>query len=340
MKLNFLLNNKPTKYVLGFLQKLHLPNQKHVSLFVILEFYIRNLNNKDLGLRTSALSFNFFLALFPTVIFFFTLIAYMPIKYDVNELLFFLAEIIPEQAFYVINETLVDILKNQRSGLLSFGFVSAIIFTTNGFHNLMDTLTRYGNNDKGRSFIKQRLVATFLAIVIFVLIIISVTMVTVVTISLSYLEKIKYFPGKSIPYLISTFNYAVVGVIILGVIGSIYYMAPVKKDRWRFFSPGAIFATLISLITTWGFSEYVNHFNSYNKIYGSIGVLIVVMMLIYINTYILLAGYELNLAIDLAKEKELKNLKRKTENIVTFLPDVTLQSTEILKAEPTNDTNK
>lgn len=340
MKLNFLLNNKPAKFAVSFLQKLHLPNQKHVSLFVILEFYIRNLSNKDLGLRTSALSFNFFLALFPTVIFFFTLIAYLPIRYDVNELLFFLADIIPEQAFYVINETLVDILKNQRSGLLSFGFISAIVFTTNGFHNLMDTLTRYGNNQKGRSFFKQRLVATFLAIVIFVLIIISVTMVTVVNISLSYLEKIKYFPSKSIPYLISTFNYVVVGLIILGVIGSIYYMAPVKKDRWKFFSPGAILATIISLLTTWGFSEYVNHFNSYNKIYGSIGVLIVVMILIYINTYILLAGYELNLAIDLAKEKELKKLKRKTQNIVTFLPDVNLKNTGVFNAEPTNDNNQ
>ncbi|MFN4082928.1 MAG: YihY/virulence factor BrkB family protein [Bacteroidia bacterium] len=310
------------------MQKINLPGNEHVSVFHVVEFFIRNIGNRDLNMRASALSFSFFLALFPTVIFFFTLIAYLPIKYDVDDLMFFLSEIVPHDAFYAINDTLVDILKNQRGGLLSIGFISAIILTTNGFHNLIDYLTMFSNEGKSRSFIKQRIIATILAVIIFVLILSSVTFITVVTISLSYLEKIKYFPSKTIPYLISSLNYAVVGIIIMGVIGSIYYIAPKKKNRWKFFSPGAIIATLVSLITTWGFSEYVNHFNSYNKVYGSIGVLIVVMMLIYINTFILLSGFELNVAIDMAKQNQLKKQNQKIENVVVFLPDVKHQLEE------------
>lgn len=322
MKKNALIHNKTAKKVFAYLQKIRMPGSKHVSMFVIIEFYLRNLNNKELGLRTAALSFNFFLALFPTVIFFFTLIAYLPFNYTVDEMIFFLSEILPSSAFYAINETMEDILKNQRGGLLSVGFISAIIFTTNGFHNLMNTLTRFEHNKVTRSFIKQRLVATILAVIISALIILSVLMVTIVNVSLSYLNKIKYFPGKSIPYLISTFNYAIVGLIILGVIGSIYYLAPNKKNRFKFLSPGALFSTVVSLLTTWGFSVYINYFNTYNKVYGSIGVLIFVMMLIYVNTYILLSGYELNIAISMAEAQELKNVKHKVKNSITYLPNV------------------
>lgn len=307
------------------MQSKHLPGNKHVSFYVIIEFFLRNLGNKDLGLRASALSFTFFLALFPTVIFFFTVIAYLPIKYSHDEILFFIAEIIPQNVFFTINDTLEDILKNQRGGLLSLGFFSAIYFTTNGFHDLMNSLNRYLNQKETRSFFKQRMVATFLAVFVSVLIVASVTMVTAVNFVINYLDNIKYFPSRSIPYLINLFNYLIVGFIILSVIGAIYYFAPVKNRKWRFFSPGSIFATIVTLITTFGFSEYVNHFNSYNKVYGSIGVLIVIMMLIYINTYILLVGFELNVAIDLALDQENKNLKRrKSGNSITYLQNLSL----------------
>jgi membrane protein len=89
---------------------------------------------------------------------------------------------------------------------------------------------------------------------------------------------------------------------------------------WKFFSAGAIFACISILVTTTGFSYYVNYFNTYNKVYGSIGVLIVIMMLIYINTYILLLGYELNVAIDLATKQENKNIaRRQRQNKIIFL---------------------
>ncbi|MCF8255154.1 MAG: YihY/virulence factor BrkB family protein, partial [Bacteroidia bacterium] len=94
------------------------------------------------------------------------------------------------------------------------------------------------------------------------------------------------------------------------------------KRHWKFFNSGAIFASSVILITTYGFSQYVNHFNSYNKVYGSIGVLIVIMMLIYINTFILLLGYDLNVALDLALRQESKNRNRRSnENRIIFLED-------------------
>lgn len=299
-----------------------MPGNKEVSLYAVLEYFIRNIGKSEIDLRASSLSFTFFLALFPTTIFMFTLVAYLPLSYTPEEILGVIANTIPSSAFETIKETLHDILKNQRGGLLSLGFISALYFSTNGFHNLMNLLNKYSHLNETRPFWKQRLIAIGLAIFITLLIMLSVFMVTTVTILISYLEKIRYFPSSTIPFLISSFNILIVGIIVQFIVGSIYYFAPAKQRKWNFFSTGAIFATLVILVTTYGFSQYVNHFNSYNKVYGSIGVLIVIMMLVYINTYILLIGYDLNVALDQALNQERKNnLRRSKENRIVYLDD-------------------
>jgi membrane protein len=105
-------------------------------------------------------------------------------------------------------------------------------------------------------------------------------------------------------------------------LGPFIFYAPAKQRKWNFFSTGAVFATVITLITTYGFSQYVNHFNSYNKVYGSIGVLIAIMVLIQINTFILLLGYDLNVALDLALSQERKNQARRSgENKIVYIKD-------------------
>jgi membrane protein len=322
MKTDKYLLMRPVKWVVKKTTAMSMPGNRGVSVFAVLEFFIRNIFKSDLNLRASALSFTFFLALFPTVIFFFTLIAYLPLSYTHDEILFFIAESIPRNVYETIQETLNDILKNQRSGLLSVGFVSAMYFSTNGFHTLMNLLNKYSHIQESRPFWKQRLVAIGLAFFISILIIVSVLMVTTGTILISYLEKVKYFPSGIIPFLISGFNIFIVGLIVMGIVSAIYYIAPAKRPNWNFLSTGSLSATIIILITTYGFSQYVNNFNSYNKVYGSIGALIVIMMLIYINTFILLMGFDLNVAVDQAINQAKKNARsRKKENKIIYIKE-------------------
>ncbi|MBC7382923.1 MAG: YihY/virulence factor BrkB family protein [Bacteroidia bacterium] len=320
MKRSPFLLSKPVKWLYRKSAAVTMPGNKDVSLYAVMEFFIRNIGKSELNLRASALAFTFFLALFPTTIFFFTLIAYMPLQYTHDEILFFISEGVPASVYEALKETLADILKTQRGGLLSLGFFSALYFSTNGIHNLMDLLNKYSHFKETRPYLKQRLVAIGLAIFVTVLILVSVIMVTAGTVLISYLEKVKYFPSKTVPFLISAFNILIVGFIVTGIVSAIYYYAPAKQRIWKFFSAGSVFASLVALLTTYGFSQYVNHFNSYNKVYGSIGALIAIMMLIYINTFILLLGYDLNVAIDMALTQERRNrVRKKTENKIMFL---------------------
>jgi membrane protein len=323
MKRNRFLETKPVKWLYRVTQRTSFPGNKNISLYAVLEFFVRSVSKKDIQMRSSALSFTFFLALFPTVIFFFTLIAYLPVKQDHDKILIFISTLIPKSAYETIKDTLEDILKNQRGDLLSFGFLSAIYFSTNGFHSLMASLNKYSHISETRPFWKQRMVAIGMAFFISILILVSVILITGASFGIKWLDKKDIIAHSIAKFGLQSLNYLVAAGICLSIVSAIFYYAPAKARKWKFFSVGALFSCAIILITTTGFSFYVNHFNAYNKVYGSIGVLIVIMMLIYINTFILLLGYELNVALDMANEHYRKQSAyiAKNKNIVTYLDD-------------------
>jgi membrane protein len=323
MKRNKIIQSIPVKWLYKVTQNTSFPGNKNISLYAVLEFFVRSVSKKDIQMRSSALSFTFFLALFPTVIFFFTVIAYLPVKQDHDKILFFISTLIPKSAYETIKDTLEDILKHQRGDLLSFGFISAIYFSTNGFHSLMDSLNKYSNTKETRPFWKQRMVAIGLAVFVSILIFVSVTLITGASFGLKWLDKKDIIAHSVAKFGLQSLNYLVATAICLSIVSAIFYYAPAKVRKWKFFSAGALFSCAIILITTTGFSFYVNHFNAYNKVYGSIGVLIVIMMLIYINTFILLLGYELNVALDAANEhyKKQSAYVAQKNNIVVYLDD-------------------
>lgn len=312
------VQTKVAKKIFVLAKRKQFLNYKGVSWYSVLEFFIRWVDKRDLQLRATSLSFVFFLALFPSIIFIFTLIAYLPVTNFQHSILQFFEKLLPVSAYKAIQTTLLDILNNQRGGLLSFGFLTAIYFSTNGFVSLMNALNKYGKQKETRSFWKKRLTAIILALLVSVSLLTAVGLLTVGNFSIRYLDKLAYFPSKITPLLLVVLNLIVVSALILFFVSMIYYLAPSHSKKWRFISAGSMFACLSIIITTLGFSTYINEFNAYNKVYGSIGVLIVIMLLIYINTYILLLGYEFNIAIDKAvEEAEKKTVVKSNRLIVT-----------------------
>ena len=313
-----LLDSTVAKRFISFAQSKQVPGYKGISWYTVLTFFIHWVDRRDLQLRATSLSFTFFLALFPSIIFIFTLIAYIPISNSHQSIMLFFEKLLPTSAYKAVQTTLVDILNNQRGGLLSLGFLTAMYFSTNGFVSLMNALNKYGRQKETRSFWKKRIVAIILATIVSVSLLIAVGLLTIGNFTIKYLDKLAYFPSKITPVLLVSLNISIVAVLILFFISMIFYLAPNHNKQWRFISPGAVFACVSILLTTLGFSGYINAFNTYNKVYGSIGVLIVIMLLIYINTYILLLGYELNISIDKAA-KEIKTFKAIKANRVVVV---------------------
>jgi membrane protein len=212
-----------------------------------------------------------------------------------------IALILPAEAYAAVNTTLLDIVKNQNSGLLSFGFVFALIFATNGVHTLMVAFNKSSLISETRSWLRQRLVAVFLTILISFALIFGLVIMTIGEYIIDFLKSELRFQDSIWLYLLNLGRWLILIIIYFVTIASLYRYGPANAKKWKFFSAGSWMATILAVLTFWGFSYYINNFGTYNKLYGSIGTLIVLMIWLYLNSLIILVGFELNASIDLSK---------------------------------------
>ncbi len=308
-----------------YLQKKTIRGFKGLSFYEVGRYFLRSIFMENISLSASSLSFNFFLALFPALLFLLTLIAYLPFHGMKTQLIEQLSLILPERTYEEISQTILEILRKQNSSLLSFGFLLTIYFASNAFHILINTFNRRlaGTDMRAKqNWFVIRARAIFLTFLLTVLIIIFLAIVTVsVQIETFMIEN--GWPLVSLySFLIVLIEYLLVAAVFVFTISSIYYFAPSKTERWTFFSIGALLAGALSIIATFGFTLYVNNFDSYNKVYGSIGAIIALMVLIYINTFSMIIGFELNTSIDKAeiarvriKKKQISSQQLPSDNI-------------------------
>jgi len=285
------------KRVLVKAKRVTVPGFDQMAIYDVMVFFWRSIVDGAITTRASAIAFSFFIALFPAIIFLFTLIPYIPIDNFQNELFLLIRDMVPENVFLSIEETVDDILTQQRGGLLSLGFFMALVFSTNGFASMMGAFDASLHSFERRTWLGQRLIALLLLAIVSVLITVSIALITYGQHFINFLVANEYLRDHFTFYLLTVGKWFVILFLLFIAISFLYYLAPAKKTKWRFISAGSTLATVLSVITFVGFSYYINNFGQYNKLYGSIGTLLVVMLLMYILALILLVGFELNASI-------------------------------------------
>ena len=296
-----LLKFRPYFLFIEWTKVLILPGFSPLPFYTVASFFLQEIGKDELINKASSLSYNFMLAIFPAIIFLFTLIPYVPIDNFQDQLMSLIALILPAEAYAAVNTTLLDIVKNQNSGLLSFGFVFALIFATNGVHTLMVAFNKSSLISETRSWLRQRLVAVFLTVLISFALIFGLVIMTIGEYIIDFLKSELRFQDSIWLYLLNLGRWLILIIIYFVTIASLYRYGPANARKWKFFSAGSWMATILAILTFWGFSYYINNFGTYNKLYGSIGTLIVLMIWLYLNSLIILVGFELNASIDLSK---------------------------------------
>jgi membrane protein len=294
-----LIKIKPAHSFVKGSRKVVLPGFEGQSLYVVSKFFFKALKNGSVNMRASSLAFSFFLALFPSIIFLFTLIPYIPIHNFQDELFNLLQTIMPQNAFEAAEDTIKDIINKPRIDLLSFGFISALYFSTNGFNAMINAFNETYHTIETRHPLFQRLVSLIMVIVTVLMLSLAIMLIIFSEIGLHKLVH----ADKTAYYLLLFGKWIVLFGLCFCLISFNYYIGPKRKKGWRFFSAGSMFATILIAAASFAFAYYVNNFGKYNKLYGSIGTLIVIMMWIYINSLILLLGFDLNASIHTAKNR-------------------------------------
>ncbi|HET8830224.1 MAG TPA: YihY/virulence factor BrkB family protein [Pelobium sp.] len=298
----FLLRFKIYRSFIAWTKHIILPGFSPLPLYTVAVFFFQEIQKDSLVNKASSLAYSFMMALFPSIIFLFTLIPYIPISNFQNQLMAIIALLLPENAYLAFESTLEDIVKNQNGKLLSLGFILALLFATNGINTLMQAFNKSSLIIESRSFLKQWYVALNLTLLTAFSLIIGVSVMVIGEFVITFIRNELQLKDSAFwIYLIMISRWTIIVVVYFVTTSLLYRYGPANSKKWKFFSAGSLLATILAVLTSLGFSFYINNFGTYNKLYGSIGTVLVVMIWLYLNSLILLIGFELNASLDLSK---------------------------------------
>ncbi|MEJ6505427.1 MAG: YihY/virulence factor BrkB family protein [Crocinitomicaceae bacterium] len=284
----------------GWLKKRQLPRYAGFSFYDLFNMYLSGLIKGALTSRAGSISFSFFMALFPALLFVLNLIPYIPIENFTETFSSFVASTLPASSQEFFMSIYSDIQGHQRGGLLSSSFLLSIIFMGNGVRAIFSGFQGSHHIRVTRSFIRQYIYSIIVGLLLSILIVSAVA---------GYIYILFYLKSAYTKLDLLDLYYSIIGFKLLFTIGvallfssTLYYFGTPGGRKERFFSLGAFMTALLFLVTTYIFGIYVAKFSNYNELYGSIGALLVLMLYIYINAILLLLGFELNAALSQLKK--------------------------------------
>lgn len=298
--------------------RLVLPGFDRVPLGHVFRFIVNGFRKGVLVTRASSIAFNLLMALLPASIFLFTLIPFIPIPNFQNELIELFENMLPLNAFNFLETTIIDIVTNKSGGLLLTMFVATIVFSTNGIHAIINAFVVSAHSFQSRSWIHQRKISIILLFIIIMMIALAGFLVIFGKMVVNYLVDIDILERSLVISIIVLIKWILVILLLFMAISFLYYFAPARRGDFRFISPGSTLATILFIMTSLGFSAYVNNFGQYNKLYGWIGTLMVILIWLYLNSIALLIGFELNVSIKDAREEEEERNRTISCNEETF----------------------
>ena len=277
-----------------------LPGFRGIPLYDVIMFFFGQVKKVGMTERASAIAYNLFMAIPPALIFLFTLIPLLPITQQFQEQLYgLIRDVIPgEKDHDVLIKFLKDFINKPRNGLLSLGFVLSVYFSSNAMMSIMRSFDKNYIGLKKRTGLQKRGVALKITMIFFVLVFVSVLLL----IGQGQVLKVIGIRNATIRNIIVNIRWVIIVLLFFAIISYIYRHAPAIQKKWQLINPGSILATFLMLLLTVLFSWWVSYFGSFNQLYGSIGTVLILMVLIFINSLILLIGFELNVSISSLKK--------------------------------------
>lgn len=289
------------KYILG----------KKVPLSLFVKILYEKVTAPNLHQQASSIAFAFSLSLFPTLLFLFSLIPFIAHWVGIPKLselvLDLIQEGVPDGIFKFIAPTLVDVFDNRRTDMLSLSFVFAIYAASSGVMELINTFNDNYVYSAKKSWIYRRMMAIGLAFLLAFLMILGVLVIMGGELTLHILVSNYLLTDKWTYFWLLILRYTAGFLVFYVGISLIYYIAPAVRNRWNFFSFGSTLSTILALSSTYGFSYYLSNFATYNRLYGSIGTIIAMLVWLYMLAWVLLLGFALNAGVSEAKIEYAEN---------------------------------
>ncbi len=303
-----IVTSKPVSYIIHLTKRFSLPGFQKLSIFDVSKFFFRQLSTTGIGQRASSIAYNLIIAIPAGFLFLFTIVPHLPkaIRVDFNNELFKLitAYFTPNPATEVwLKNSLNDFINIQRGGLSILGLLLVVWATSNAMIGIMNSFDHTIILKKQKNFFQNRWTAIKLTSLLVFIVIACVVLLIGESFLLKVLFKYVIVENETNRLIVKILDWLIIVFVSIISIGAIYKYAPSIHKRWKLITPGSILTTFLLLLTTVIFSYWVNHFSNYNKLYGSVGTVIILMLVIYFNSIVLLIGFELNNSITSIKNK-------------------------------------
>lgn len=310
-----LITFPPIAFAIKKSKQIVIPGFKGIPLFYVIRFFFQQINKIGIIDRASAISFNLIMALPAAFLFIFSIIPYLPDSFDFKgQMLNLFKDLTPNSNTYKLINTLISDLLKKHVGIFSFGFILVLFYASNATMGIIRTFDK-SISEKKAYFLHRRWRAIRLTTLLILLVLASLLVLIGQGELAGLLREFFHFKKKTFYPWWNTVRWSIIVLFIFFGIAFIYRFAPAIQKKWPLISPGSILATTLMLLTTIGFSFWVNHFSSYNKVYGSIGTVLIIMLLIYLNSLILLIGFELNVSITVLQQQAQQGQEQKKKNI-------------------------
>ena len=274
----------------NFLRQIKFKSLYGFSLYELFRLYLTGLLKGSITTRAGSISFSFFMAFFPFVLFVLNLIPFFPIENFDQIFLDLIESLIPKESSNFFHEIFIDINSNKRTGLLSTTLFLSIILIGNGVNSIFSGFSDSYHIEFSRNFIKQYLYAVMVGLIL----VLVVLFATIFSIFFDFLITKNIIVISFVFFLL---KYVFLILIALVSFSSLYFFGTIQGRNLKFFSPGSVMTTLLLLLSTYFFGVYIDNFSNYNELYGSIGAVIIMMLFIWVNSISLLLGFELNVVI-------------------------------------------
>jgi membrane protein len=282
-------------------QQINPPGFEGINLWDLLRFFFDGITKGAITTRASAISFKIILALAPTIILLFTLIPYIPIDNFQENLFGLIKTSLPEDAFSTIEELILDLINNKFTTFLSISFLLGIYYASNSMHALLQGLKESYHLDKKQNPFKQRLYSIVLLLTLPLFLGTAFLIEALSSHVFDALHKQGWIGDGLQSFAFGSARLLIMIVLLLLAISTLYNLANEKRNKWRVFSAGSWFATLLILLTIKGFAYYVNTFGQFNKFYGSLGTVVILLLWIYSINVVLIIGFDINMTLTKAK---------------------------------------
>ncbi|MEB2776480.1 YihY/virulence factor BrkB family protein [Algoriphagus sp. D3-2-R+10] len=295
------------------LKKIHFGDPDK-NLYDLGRIFLIQLQKDDILERAGSMAFSYTLALFPMILFLLNLIPYLQDIFPyitTQKILTFIQEILPEEIYTQSKGTIMDIVSRPRQSLLSLGFFFSLFASTQGVVSMMNSFNSVYQTKDNRGFFQSRGIAVSIVFTLALTVITASLVMILGEIVIRRLDEMQVFNSGFMIFLFTSLKFLILLFMFYITTAFIFRFAPAVHDKWKFFSAGAKLAGLLTTLGFYGFTFYLNNFASYNRLYGSIGTLIALMLWLLITSIIILVCFEVNVSLDLVEEN--KKRKRNTD---------------------------